>query len=75
VLVGKLNRDELIALVQKIMAHAGSEAQVDAWIREFKQNVPHPAASDLIFWNFKEPLTAEAIVDEALAYRPPRKGE
>ncbi len=34
-----------------------------------KENVIHPAVSNLIFWNDEE-LTAEKIVDAALNYKP-----
>ncbi|HEY5962169.1 MAG TPA: bacteriocin immunity protein [Polyangiaceae bacterium] len=71
--MNKLNRNELIALVQKILDIAGTEDEIAAWLTEFEANVPHPLASDLIFWNDREPLTAESIVDEALAYRSPEK--
>jgi hypothetical protein len=74
----RLNRDELIALVQKILDAAGSDDEMAAWLTEFERNVPHPAASDLIYWNPRQPLTAESIVDEALAWRkdtPPTPGK
>jgi len=72
---GVSSRDDLIALVQKIQnAGKASEATVDAWVTQFKQSVPHPYASDLIFWPDQEGLpenpTAEQIVDAALNYKP-----
>ena len=40
---------------------------------EFEANVPHPEASDLIFYPdryFADEPTAEQVVDCALSYRP-----
>jgi hypothetical protein len=38
-------------------------------IKLFVYNVPHPDASNLIFYH-KPRLTTEEIVDKALAYKP-----
>lgn len=65
----KLQRDELIALVDKIIKAEGSESEIDEWIVQLKESVPDPNVSDLIFYS-DEPMTAEQIVDKALAYRP-----
>lgn len=64
----KLTREELIVLVNKIIECEGSEDEVDKMLEVLRSNVPHPEVSDLIYWN-EEELTAEQIVDEALAYR------
>jgi hypothetical protein len=66
----KLTRQELIDLVQKILDAAGSTDEIAQWVTTFERNVPHPEASGLIYWNPRGDLTAEDIVDEALAYRP-----
>lgn len=65
----KLNREQLIELVQRIMNGEGSEDEQDEWLELLGQQVPHPEVSNLIFWDERE-LTAEQIVDEALNYRP-----
>ena len=39
-------------------------------IAELEANVPHLGVSDLIFWPERGELTAEQIVDDALAYKP-----
>jgi hypothetical protein len=65
----KLTRNELITLVEKIMECNGNEAEMGEWIITLKDNVPHPAVSDLIFYSEKE-LTPEEVVDRALAYKP-----
>jgi hypothetical protein len=70
----RLNRDQLIELVGKIIAVRGTEKEIDSWVRIFAANVPHPEASGLIFWSSRYGLgrspTAEEIVDKALSYRP-----
>lgn len=68
---GALSREELIALVERIMRGDGTEEDHAELLRKFEQSVPHPAASDLIYWHKRpiEPTPAE-VVDEALAYRP-----
>ncbi len=68
----KLNREELIDLVTKIIDADGTEEEVSDWIDLFQDNVPYPGASDLIFWpKDNRRVTPEEVVDEALAYRPP----
>jgi hypothetical protein len=67
--MSRLSRDELVTLVKRIMACEGTDSEQDQWILEFERNVPHPGASDLIFFP-KRNMTAEEIVDEALFYKP-----
>jgi hypothetical protein len=61
-------REELIALVRRIVACEGTEEANDAWLDELQSRVPHPAVTDLIFHHEPE-LTPEEVVDVALAYR------
>ncbi len=68
----KLNREELIALVQKLIDNAGSEDEIAEWITQLEESVPHPAPSDLIYWSMTEP-DPEEVVDAALAYQPPEE--
>ena len=69
-----MDRDELIELVERIMrAEGADEAEADALVDRFEASVPHPAASDLIFYpdaHFGHEPTAEEVVDRALSYRP-----
>lgn len=65
----KLNREELIALVQKIMKAEGTEEELHHDIALLRQAVLDPKVTDYIFWS-KEELTAEQVVDKALEYRP-----
>ncbi len=66
----KLNREELIILVQRIMDVDGTEEEIDQMMDTLEANVIHPEVSDLIFYSKKEDPAAEEIVDEALAYKP-----
>ncbi len=65
-------RPELVELVRRIMDGEGStEVEADALIDLFQASVPHPAASDLIFYPpGGRSLTPEEVVDAALDYRP-----
>lgn len=64
-----LSRQELIALVTKIVNAEGTEEELDQWLEMVMRQVPHPQVSDLIFWHGPE-LTPEEIVDAALSYQP-----
>jgi hypothetical protein len=68
----RLSRDELVDLVGKLM-RGGSEAEEGAWWDLIERSVPCPTGyvSDLIYYPPDgQELSAEAIVDRALAYRP-----
>jgi len=69
-----LNRDELVALVRKIVNVEGSEEEITNWVNLFSHAVPHPEASGLIFWPSRYGLggdpSPEQIVDKALDYKP-----
>ena len=71
----RLNREQLIELVRKIMLAEADEKEMDHMVRTFEANVPHPDGSDLIFWPTGVPHdptqpepTPEEIVDMALSY-------
>ena len=64
----KLSKNELVKLVNKIYNPKLSDEEVSEYIEILEQNVPHPAPSDLIFWN-DEDLTPEKVVEIALAYK------
>ncbi len=61
-----VDREHLIRVVQRIIDLDGSEEEVDDLISEFMAAVPHPEALDLL----GKHDSAEAIVDEALSYKP-----
>ena len=62
-----MTREELIALVDKIMKCQGSEKEIDKMIELLEQNVTDPKVTNYIFY---EENTPEEVVDKALAYRP-----
>lgn len=62
-----MTREELIALVDKIMKCQGSEKEIDKMIELLEQNVTDPEVTNYIFY---EENTPEEVVDKALAYRP-----
>lgn len=64
----KLSKEELVELVNKICNPKLSDEEVSEYIEILEDNVPHPAPSDLIFWN-DEDLSPEEIVEIALAYK------
>lgn len=63
-----VTREQLIALVEKLLSNEGTEEQDEEWLAALARNVPHPHVSDLIYWNEHE-LSADEIVDRALAWR------
>ncbi|WP_299514174.1 bacteriocin immunity protein [uncultured Rummeliibacillus sp.] len=64
----KLSKEELIELVNKICNPKLSDEEISGYIDILEDNVPHPAPSDLIFWN-EEDLSAEEVVNIALTYK------
>ena len=72
--VRDLTRDQLVELVRKIMVANGTEEEDDKLIEILEANVPHPRVLNLIYHpdaeGFTADLTAEEVVDTALAYTP-----
>ncbi|MDI2587283.1 bacteriocin immunity protein [Psychrobacillus sp. NEAU-3TGS] len=64
----KLSKEELAELVNKICNPKLSDEEISEYIEILEWNVPHPAPSDLIFWN-DEDLSPEEVVEIALAYK------
>ncbi len=63
----KLERDDLVRLVSRIMTSSGCMVDVDGMIASFEQNVPYRNAGELIFHPPSgKAMTAEEIVDLAL---------
>jgi len=66
-----VNRRELIDLVERIQnVTVDSEDEHDALITQLLDNVVDPRVTDHIFGTRHGEMTAEEIVDRALAYRP-----
>ncbi|MFI2366729.1 bacteriocin immunity protein [Promicromonospora sp. NPDC019610] len=68
-------RADLVDLVQFILEGTPGLSEVEGTrlVERFEAAVPHPAASDLIFYpagHFASDPTAAEIVDAALGYRP-----
>ncbi|GAA2767568.1 hypothetical protein GCM10010103_66100 [Streptomyces paradoxus] len=69
----EMSRAEAIALVKWIMqADYGSDDELDGWLDRLGRALACPAGhvSDLIFWPPARELSADEVVDQALAYRP-----
>jgi hypothetical protein len=63
------SRDELIRMVQHLIDADLPEDEEDRIVDELKSSVIDPRVTDLIYDNTPK-LTAEEVVDTALAYRP-----
>ena len=60
-----------VALVQRIMdADYASEAEAGVWLQQLDRALACPSGhvSDLIFWPPERELSADEVVDQALAY-------
>lgn len=69
----EMSRTAAVALVQRIMdADFASEAEVDSRLEMLERALACPTGyvSDLIFWPPESELSADEVVDTALAYRP-----
>ncbi|MFI6639035.1 e9imm peptide [Streptomyces sp. NPDC050504] len=68
----EMSRTEAVALVQRIMdVDYESEDEVGAWLDRLDRALSCPSGrvSDLIFWSPGRGLSADEVVDRALAYR------
>lgn len=63
------SREDLVGIVQKLIDADLPEEEEDCLLGELKEGVLHPRVSDLIF-HPNPSLTAEEVVDQALAYHP-----
>ena len=66
----QLARDELVALVSRITDAAATEEEIDRCLELLSANVPHPSVSDLIFHPSGAALSADQVVELAMAYKP-----
>ncbi|WP_310723348.1 bacteriocin immunity protein [Streptomyces sp. N2A] len=69
----EMSRAEAVALVQRIMdADYASEEEADSRLDMLDRALTCPTGyvSDLIFWPPERELSADEVVDQALAYRP-----
>jgi hypothetical protein len=63
------SREELVRMVQLLIDANLPEEEEDQIIEGMKSSVFHPSITDLIYYSDPK-LTAEGVVDRALAYRP-----
>ncbi|WP_369899896.1 bacteriocin immunity protein [Bacillus manliponensis] len=68
----KLTKQEVLELVKNIYALNMTEEEMSEAVDILEANVPHPAAGDLIFWDFRD-LTPEEIVEIAWNYKEKKK--
>ncbi|MFE7035297.1 e9imm peptide [Streptomyces sp. NPDC057621] len=69
----ELSRTEAVALVQRIMdAGWASDDEVAGWLDKLDRALACPSGhvSGLIFWPPEQELSADEVVDQALAHRP-----
>lgn len=66
-----MSREEAIQLVQRLMeADYADEADGNEILAALERGLGCPHISDYVFWDFDPQLTAEKVVDRALAYEP-----
>lgn len=69
----EMSRAEAVALVRRVMdADCASDDEVTGWLNRLDRALACPSGhvSDLIFWPPERDLSADEVVDRALAYRP-----
>lgn len=69
----EMSRADAVALVRRIMqADYASDDEVDGWLGRLDRALACPSGhvGDLIFWPPERELSADEVVDQALAYRP-----
>ncbi|WP_093798492.1 bacteriocin immunity protein [Streptomyces sp. Wb2n-11] len=70
---GEMSRAEAVVLVQRIMdANYASDDDADGWLDRLDRALACPSGHvrGLIFWPPERELSADEVVDQALAYRP-----
>ena len=60
----------LIQLVTRIQLAEGSQVEIESAVNLFLSNVPDPQAINYLSQKEYDDLTAEEIVDKALAFKP-----
>ncbi|MER7506876.1 e9imm peptide [Streptomyces lavendulae] len=66
-----MTRDEAVELVQHLMnGSITDEAEASAALESLRVGLGCPHISNYIFWGFAPDLTADKVVDRALAYEP-----
>ncbi|MFF7902105.1 e9imm peptide [Streptomyces sp. NPDC088817] len=69
----EMSRDQAVALVQRIMdVDYATDEEADNWLDMLDRALDCPTGwvADLIYWPPERALSADEVVDQALAYRP-----
>ncbi|MEV0745812.1 e9imm peptide [Streptomyces sp. NPDC050273] len=66
-----MSRDQALPLVQRLLdGDIASEAEGDEILDALCCGLGCPHISDYIYWDFDPALSADKIIDRALAYKP-----
>ncbi|MGW2788179.1 e9imm peptide [Streptomyces populi] len=66
-----MDREEALSLVRRLMAaDFTDEDEASEAMAKLERGLTCPHISDYIHWDFDPGLTAEKVVDRALAYEP-----
>ncbi|MFB6484363.1 e9imm peptide [Streptomyces virginiae] len=66
-----MTREEAVELVQRLMdGSITDEAEVDTALDTLRTRLACPHVRNYIYWDFDPELSAEKVVDRALAYEP-----
>ncbi|WP_327245565.1 e9imm peptide [Streptomyces sp. NBC_01320] len=66
-----MSREEALPLVQRLLTgDLASEAEGNEILDALERGLACPHISDYIYWDADPDLSAEPIVDRALAYKP-----
>ncbi|WP_240138234.1 e9imm peptide [Streptomyces sp. MUM 178J] len=66
-----MSRDEAIPLVQRLLdGDTADEAEADDILATLSRELGCPHVSDYVYWDLDPKLSAEKVVDRALAYKP-----
>ncbi|MFE2606013.1 e9imm peptide [Streptomyces sp. NPDC056656] len=66
-----MDREEALSLVRRLMAADFiNEDEADEAMAKLERGLVCPHISDYIYWDFDPELTAEKIINRALAYEP-----
>ncbi|WP_328762750.1 MULTISPECIES: e9imm peptide [unclassified Streptomyces] len=65
-----LTRDEAVLLVQRLLDGDATEPEADKIIATLQRGLACPHISNYMYWDFDPALSAEKVVDRAMAYKP-----
>ncbi|MET7383265.1 e9imm peptide [Streptomyces sp. NPDC005526] len=68
---GQRRRDQAISLVRRLLnGDTADDAEASELLAALERGLGCPHISDYIFWDYDPALTAEKVVDRAMAYKP-----